>query len=64
MSGLLNRLENGYGIFLSLIMSLIYLVFLAGTIFVLCDYNIEKLKIFNKKILINIMLVFIGFYIW
>ena len=61
MSGLLNRLENGYGIFLSLIISLIYL---AGSIFVLCDYNIEKLKIFNKKIIINIMLVFIGFYIW
>ncbi len=64
MSGILNRLENGYGIILSLIISLIYLVFLTGIIFVLCDYNIEKLKLFNKKILINIMLVFIGFYIW
>lgn len=64
MSKILNRLENGYGIYLSLIMSLIYLVFLAGIIFVLCDYNIEKLKIFNKKIIINVLLVFIGFYIW
>ena len=59
-----NKLEKGYSIYTSILFSFLYLIFLSGMVLFAYDFNIQGLKIHGKKILINILLVFIGFYIW
>lgn len=64
MGILVDKLEKGYSIYTSILFSFLYLIFLGGMVLFAYDFNIQGLKIHSKKILINILLVFIGFYIW
>jgi hypothetical protein len=66
---LLDKFNKGYGLIPSIGISILYLIFLCGMVFVAyktngLDFDINTLGLYSKKIIINILLVFIGFYIW
>ena len=64
MNTLLEKLDTGYSIYICILLSLLYLMIFCSIILFANNFDIQGLKIYSKKIIINILLVFIGFYIW